>query len=139
MSTIRVQIVSAEKDLFDGEATLVVATAVYGEIVILPNHAPLLAELKPGQVRLHLEDGTETVFYISGGFLEVQPNLIIILADTAMRAENVDEASAMAAKERAEKLLGQHAEDIDYARARADLAEALAQISALQRFKDLLK
>ena len=101
MSTIRVQIVSAEKDLFDGEATLVVATAVYGEIVILPNHAPLLAELKPGQVRLHLEDGTETVFYNSGGFLEVQPNLIIILADTAMRAENVDEASAMAAKERA--------------------------------------
>jgi len=139
MSTIRVQIVSAEKDLFDGQATLVVATAVYGEIGILPSHAPLLAELKPGQVRLHLQDGSETVFYISGGFIEVQPNLIIILADTALRAENVDEASALAAKERAEKLLSQHTEDVDYARARAELADALARISALQRYKDLLK
>ena len=138
-STIQVQIVSAEKDLFNGVATLVVATASFGEIGILPGHAPLLAQLKPGQVRLHLVDKAEEIFYISGGFIEVQPNLIIILADTAERAENMDEAAALAAQERAKQLLNKQAVDIDYARARAELAEAAAQIAAIRRIRKLTK
>ena len=138
-STIKVEIVSAEKDLFNGEATLVVVTATLGEIGILPGHAPLLAQLKPGQVRLHLVDKTEEIFYISGGFIEVQPDLIIILADTAERAENMDEAAAFAAQERAKQLLQKQAVDIDYARARAELAEAAAQIAAIRRIRKLTK
>lgn len=139
MSTIRVQIVSAEKNLFDGEATMVVATAAYGEMGILPGHAPLLADLSPGQIRLHMADKTEMVFYVSGGVIEVQPNLIIILADTAERAENVSEAAAAAAKERAEKLLSDQSSDIDYAAVRAELAQAVAQLAALKRIRKIIK
>lgn len=139
MSTIRVQIVSAEKNLFDGEATMVVATAAYGEMGILPGHAPLLADLSPGQIRVHTPDEGEKVFYVSGGVIEVQPNLIIILADTAERAENVSEAAAAAAKERAEKLLSDNSADIDYAAVRAELAQAIAQLAALKRIRKLTK
>lgn len=137
MSTIQVKIVSAEKALFNGAATLVAATATYGEIGILPGHAPLLAQLKPGQIRLQLEDKTEEVFYVSGGFIEVQPNLIIILADTAERAANMDEAAALAAQERAKELLNKQSVDIDYARARAELAQAAAQIAAIRRIRKM--
>ncbi|MFI4954313.1 MAG: F0F1 ATP synthase subunit epsilon [Gammaproteobacteria bacterium] len=139
MSTIQVKIISAEKNLYEGKATLVVVTAALGELGILPNHAPMLADLKPGQVRLHQEDTSELVFYVSGGIVEVQPQLIIILADSAARAENVDEASAVAAKARAEQLLSNQNSDIDYAVVRAELAQALAQIAALERARKLLK
>ena len=143
MSTIRVKIISAEKNLYEGESTLVVVTAALGELGILPNHAPMLAELKPGQVRVHLEEKgqekTEMVFYVSGGIVEVQPELIIILADSAARAENVDEASALAAKDRAERLLATQTSDIDYAVVRAELAQALAQIAALERARRLVE
>lgn len=139
MSTINVKIVSAEKKLFDGDATLVVATASFGEVGILPQHAPLLAQLKPGQVRVHLADKQEKVFYISGGIIEVQPDAVIILADTAERAENMDEAAALAAQERARNLLSKNASEIDYARARAELAEAVAQLAAIRRIRQLTK
>ncbi len=139
MSTIQVRIISAEKNLYAGQATMVVVTAALGELGILPNHAPMLTDLKPGQVRVHLEDKTEMVFYVSGGIVEVQPHLIIILADSAAHAENVNEASAMAAKARAEQLLTTQNSEVDYAVVRAELAQALAQIAALERARKLLK
>lgn len=134
-NTIQVDIVSAEKALFSGRAESVVATAIYGEIGILPNHAPLLAELKPGEVRVNLGDKTE-IFYISGGMLEVQPDCITVLADTGLRAKDIDEAHAVKAKQRAEQILTEKHTDFDYAKARAELAMAAAQLRAIQKLRD---
>ena len=130
--TIHVDIVSAEKEIYSGLVEAVFATAAMGEIGIYPRHTPLLTSLKAGEVRV-LVNGQEEQFYVSGGMLEVQPHVVTILADTAMRADDVDEAAAMAAKEAAEKSLAESAEKLDYAEVQAQLAEAEAQLRVVQR------
>ena len=130
--TIHVDIVSAEKEIYSGLVEAVFATAAMGEIGIYPRHTPLLTSLKAGEVRV-LVNGQEEQFYVSGGMLEVQPHVVTILADTAMRADYVDEAAAMAAKEAAEKSLAESAEKLDYAEVQAQLAEAAAQLRVVQR------
>ncbi|MFC3192644.1 F0F1 ATP synthase subunit epsilon [Marinicella sediminis] len=139
MSTIKCDIVSAEKAIYSGEVTMVVASGVAGELGIAPRHAPLITQLKPGQVRVHLEDGTEEDFYVSGGILEVQPYLVSVLADTALRADDIDEAAAIQAKEEAEALLKDKSKRQDLAKVQAELAKAVAQIQAITRLKKNLK
>ncbi|MGB5304786.1 MAG: F0F1 ATP synthase subunit epsilon, partial [Gammaproteobacteria bacterium] len=117
--TMHVDIVSAESEIFSGTATMVFAPAEMGEVGIAPRHAPMLTRLKPGEVRVQDQDKAEQSFFVSGGMLEVQPHVITILADTAIRADNLDEAQALEAKERAEKLLSDKSADIDYAKAQA--------------------
>jgi len=131
--TIHVDIVSAEKAIFSGLVEAIFATATMGEIGIYPRHTPLLTSLKPGEVRVKLANGTEEQFYVSGGMLEVQPHVVTILADTAMRADDVDEAAAMAAQAAAEKSLAESGEKLDYAEVQAQLAEAAAQLRLVQR------
>lgn len=134
-STIDVKIVSAHSTMFEGKADLVVATTIEGEIGIKPKHIPFLAVLKPGQAIVHDVDGSEEVFYISGGVIEVQPNLVTILADDALRAKDIDEAKAERAKADAVKILSEKNEKLDYARLQVELAQSLAQLRALHRFK----
>jgi len=133
--TVHVDIVSAEAAIFSGLATLVFAPGVMGELGIMPRHAPLLTKIKPGEVRIRTEDGNEEYFYVSGGMLEVQPHGVTILADTAARAKDLDEAAAQAAKQRAEQALKDKKGDIDLAQAEAELAEAIAQIKAIQSLR----
>jgi F-type H+-transporting ATPase subunit epsilon len=133
--TLHVDIVSAEREIFSGTAEMVIAPAVMGDVGILPRHAPLLTRLKPGEVRVVLPGGQEDFFYVSGGMLEVQPHRVTVLADTAARAKDLDEASALAAKQRAEEALADRKADLDYAKAQAELAEAVAQLHALQRLR----
>ena len=130
--TIHVDIVSAEKEIYSGLVEAVFATATMGEIGIYPRHTHLLTSLKAGEVRV-MVNGQEEQFYVSGGMLEVQPHVVTILADTAMRADDVDEAAAMAAKEAAEKSLAESTEKLDYAEVQAQLAEAAAQLRVVQR------
>ena len=139
MNTIRCDIVSAEAEIFHGEATLVVATGVMGELGIAPRHAPLITRLKPGQVRVHAADGSELFFYVSGGILEVQPQVVTVLADTAMRAADLDEASALKAKQDAEQALANRSDAMELAEAQAQLAQAVAQLQALERLRKQLK
>jgi len=139
MSTIQCDIVSAESSIYSGEVTMVVASGVAGELGIAPRHAPLITQLKPGQVRIHLADGTEEDFYVSGGILEVQPYMVSVLADTAIRADDIDEAAAIQAKEDAESLLQDKSKRQDLAQVQADLAKAIAQIQAITRLKRQLK
>lgn len=138
-STIRCDIVSAEQEIFQGAVTMVVATGEMGELGIAPRHAPLITRLKPGQVRVILEDGEEQTFYVSGGVLEVQPQVVTVLADTAVRAKDIDEAAAKAAKAEAERVLADRADAIEVAQAQARLAEAMAQLQALERLRKQLK
>lgn len=133
--TMHVDIVSAEKEIFSGLAEMLVATLVNGEVGILPRHTPLLARMKPGEVRVKTPT-EELSFYVSGGLLEVQPHVVTILADTAQRAKDIDEAAALKAKERAEEALRDRKTDIDYARAQAELAEAIAQLRAIQKLRE---
>ncbi|HEY4091444.1 MAG TPA: F0F1 ATP synthase subunit epsilon [Luteibacter sp.] len=137
--TIRVDIVSAEAEIFSGEATLVVATGELGELGIAPRHAPLITRLKPGHVDVVGANGDRQQFYVSGGILEVQPQVVTILADTAARAADLDEAAALKAKEEAEAALANRGEQLDVAEAQAKLAEALAQLQALERMRKTLK
>ncbi len=130
--TIHVDVVSAEKEIYSGLVEAVFATATMGEIGIYPRHTPLLTSLKAGEVRV-LVNGQEEQFYVSGGMLEVQPHVVTVLADTAMRADDVDEVAAIAAKEAAEKSLAESAEKLDYAEVQAQLAEASAQLRVVQR------
>ena len=139
MSTIQCDIVSAEKAIYSGEVTMVVASGVAGELGIAPRHAPLITQLKPGHVRIHLADGSEEDFYVSGGILEVQPHMVSVLADTALRAHDIDEAAALKAKEEAENLLRNNDKKQDLAQVQADLAKAIAQIQAITRLKKQLK
>lgn len=139
MSKIQCDIVSAETEIFSGEVAMVYATGVMGELGIAPKHAPLITLLKPGEVRVELEDGTHQNYYVSGGILEVQPYLVSVLADTATRAEDIDEASAIKAKEEAERLLKDSDKRKDLAKVQGDLAKAVAQIQALSRLKKNLK
>ncbi|HVI56591.1 MAG TPA: F0F1 ATP synthase subunit epsilon [Luteibacter sp.] len=137
--TIRVDIVSAEAEIYSGEATLVVATGELGELGIAPRHAPLITRLKPGHVDVVAANGERQQFYVSGGILEVQPQVVTILADTAARAADLDEAAALKAKEEAEAALANRGETLDVAEAQAKLAEALAQLQALERLRRTLK
>ncbi len=137
-STIHVDIVSAEAEIFSGEAEMVFAPAVDGEVGVAPRHTPLLTFLKPGEVRVRHPGGEEEAFYVSGGMLEIQPHVVTVLSDTAMRAHDLDEAAALEAKERAERLLVDRAADIDEAKARAELAQAAAQLQAIQRLRKKL-
>ena len=139
MTTIRVDVVSAEQEIFKGEATLVVATGEMGELGIAPRHAPLITRLKPGQVRVVLEGGEEQFFYVSGGILEVQPQVVTILTDTAIRARDLDEAAAKQAKDEAERALANRGDAMEIAEAQAKLAEAVAQLQALERLRKNLK
>lgn len=139
MSTIRCDIVSAEAEIFQGEATLVVATGEMGELGIAPRHAPLITRLKPGKVVVTQADGSVLDFAIGGGILEVQPQVVTILADTAIRADEIDEAAVKAAKEEAERVLAGRGEAMEVAEAQQKLAEVMAQLSALERLRKNLK
>jgi F-type H+-transporting ATPase subunit epsilon len=138
-STIRCDIVSAEQEIFQGEVQMVVATGEMGELGIAPRHAPLITRLKPGQVRVILASGDEQLFYVSGGILEVQPQVVTILADTAIRGGDLDEAKAQAAKAEAERILAGRGEAMDLAEAQMKLVEAMAQLQALERLRKNLK
>lgn len=139
MSTIRCDIVSAEDAIFHGTVTMVVATGALGELGIAPRHAPLITRLKPGQVRVTLANGEEQNFYVSGGILEVQPQVVTVLTDTAIRAADLDEAKAKEAKAEAERILANRGEAMEIAEAQAQLAQAVAQLQALERLRKNLK
>jgi F-type H+-transporting ATPase subunit epsilon len=139
MATIRCDIVSAEEEIFHGEAQLVVATGEEGELGIAPRHAALITRLKPGQVRVHLPNGEEQFFYVSGGILEVQPSVVTVLADTALRAKDLDEAAARKAKDEAERMLANRTDALEIAQAQAQLLQAVAQLQALERLRRTLK
>jgi F-type H+-transporting ATPase subunit epsilon len=133
--TIHVDIVSAEREIFSGLAEMVFAPAELGEVGISPRHAPLITKLKPGEVRVKVNDKESYPFYVSGGILEVQPHLVTILTDTAMRAKDIDEAAAMEAKARAEEALADKSGKMDYATAQAQLAQAVMQLRTLERLR----
>jgi len=135
MATIQVDIVSAEGEIHSGEAKMVFAPAEMGEVGIAPRHAPLLSALNPGEVRVITVDDKEEGFYITGGMLEIQPHAVTILADTALRGDQLDEAAALAAKQEAEKALDGIADETDLKRAQAELAEAEARYRAAQKLK----
>jgi len=139
MSTIRCDIVSAEEEIFHGTVEMVVATGEMGELGIAPRHAPLITRLKPGQVRVILPGGEEQFFYVSGGILEVQPQVVTVLADTAIRAKDLDEKAALEAKTEAERQLANRTDAIEVAEAQSRLAEAMAQLQALERLRKNLK
>lgn len=135
--TIHVDIVSAEGELFSGPAAMVFAPASQGDLGIKPRHAPLLTLLKAGEVRVQTPDGAEHHYFVGGGALEVQPNRVTVLADTALRAKDIDEAAALAAKQRAEEALRDKAGHITLAEAQAELARAIAQLKVIQRLRKL--
>lgn len=139
MATIRCDIVSAEAQIFSGEATMVVATGEVGELGIAPKHAPLITRLKPGKVVVTTPAGEQLDFAISGGMLEVQPDVVTVLADTAVRAQDIDEAAVRAAKDEAERLLAGRGEAMEIAEAQQRLAEISAQLAALERLRKNLK
>jgi F-type H+-transporting ATPase subunit epsilon len=137
--TLHVDIVSAEKELFSGPAEMVTAPGELGELGILPRHSQLLTRLKPGQVRLQLPGGEEQLFYVSGGMLEVQPHVVTILSDTAERARDLDEVAAQTAKQRAEQVIADSRSEFEFARAKAELAEAIAQLQTIEKMRRLRK
>jgi F-type H+-transporting ATPase subunit epsilon len=135
-NTVHIDVVSAEALIFSGEAEFVAAPAGAGEVGIYPNHAPMITTIKPGALRIKQADvKEETLIFISGGMLEVQPGMITVLADTAVRGHDLDEAKAIAAKEAAMEAMKNRATDMDYAKAQAELAEAVAQIQAIQKLR----
>lgn len=134
-NTIHVDIVSAEEQIFSGEAQMVYAPAVLGEVGIAPRHTPLISPLKPGEVRLDMGGGKEEFFFISGGILEVQPHVVTVLSDTAIRADDLNEAAALEAKKRAEAALEDQKSGLDVAKARAEIASAAAQIAAIKKWR----
>lgn len=135
-NTVHIDVVSAEASIFSGEAEFVVAPAGAGEVGIYPNHAPMITTIKPGALRIKQTDvAEETLIFISGGMLEVQPGIITVLADTAVRGHDLDEAKAIAAKAAAEEAMKNRTSDMDYAKAQAELAEAVAQIQAIQKLR----
>ncbi len=135
-NTVHIDVVSAEASIFSGEAEFVVAPASAGEVGIYPNHAPMITTIKPGALRIkQANEAEDTLIFISGGMLEVQPGVVTVLADTAIRGHDLDEAKAIAAKEAAEEALKNRTSDIDYATAQAELSEALAQIQTIERLR----
>jgi F-type H+-transporting ATPase subunit epsilon len=133
--TIHVDIVSAEGQIFSGDANMVFAPGSQGELGIAPRHAPLLTTLKAGEVRVQIDGQEEQTFYVGGGFLEIQPNLVTVLADTAARARDLDEAAALAAKQRAEDAVRERSDKVEIAEAQAELARAMAQLRAIERLR----
>jgi F-type H+-transporting ATPase subunit epsilon len=133
--TMRVDIVSAEAEIYSGQAEMVVAPAEMGEVGIAARHAPFLTRLKPGEVRVKVSSTETLPFFISGGMLEVQPHVVTILADTAIRAKDIDEAAAIAAKQSAEEMLADQSGKIDYAVAQIKLAEAVMQLRTLEKYR----
>lgn len=138
-STIRCDIVSAEEEIFHGEVQMVVASGEMGELGIAPRHAPLITRLKPGQVRVTLANGEEQLFYVSGGILEVQPQVVTVLTDTAIRGGDLDEAAAMKAMEEAQRIIAGRGEAQDLAAAQEQLVQSQAQLQALAQLKKTLK
>jgi F-type H+-transporting ATPase subunit epsilon len=133
--TMHVDIVSAEQQIFSGPAEMLVAPALMGEVGIYPRHTQMLSPLKPGEVRVIKPGGEEETFYVSGGMLEVQPLTVTVLSDTAMRARDLDESAALEAKRQAEDTLHNTQAGVDYARAQAELAEAVAQLRAIEKLR----
>ncbi|MEY3464848.1 MAG: F0F1 ATP synthase subunit epsilon [Gammaproteobacteria bacterium] len=136
-STIHCDIVSAEGEIFSGPAKMVFVPAAQGELGIAPRHAPLLTMIKAGEVRVQTPEGDEQFFYVGGGALEVQPKRVTVLADTALRAKDVDEAAALAAKQRAEEILAGKIDKLEQAEALAELARAAAQLKLLQKLRKI--
>ena len=136
--TVHCDIVSADESLFSGSVEMIVATGSLGELGITPGHAPLLSDLRPGPVRLVKENGEEEVYYLSGGYLEVQPGSIAILADTAVRAGDIDEAAAAEAMKTAEQAIANQSSEIEYSKAASMLAEATAQLRTVQTLRTKL-
>ena len=134
-TTIKVEIVSAEEQLWSGEGTMVFAPAEMGEVGIAPKHTPLLSPLKAGDVRVQQESGEEAFFYVSGGMMEVQPDIVTILSDTALRAEDLDEARALEAQKRAEQVMQEKTSEMELAKAKAELVQAAAQLRAIQKLR----
>jgi F-type H+-transporting ATPase subunit epsilon len=134
--TIHVDVVSAEKSIYSGLAEFVAAPGAMGELGIYPRHAPLLSRIKPGTVRIKVPDTTEEeVFFVSGGILEVQPGVVTVLADVAIRGHDIDEAKALEAKQAAEEGMKDRSSELDYARAQVELAEAVAQLQTIQKLR----
>jgi F-type H+-transporting ATPase subunit epsilon len=133
--TVQCDIVSAEREIFSGLVEMVIATGSLGEVGITYGHAPLLTGIKPGPVRLIKQGGAEEIFFVSGGYLEVQPYHVTVLADTALRADDMDEAAALEAQQLAQQQLSEQSNEIDFQRAAAQLAEAAAQLRTLQAIK----
>jgi F-type H+-transporting ATPase subunit epsilon len=133
--TVHCDIVSAENQIFSGLVEMVIAHGAMGDLGVAPGHAPLLTQLNPGPVRVIKQNGEEEVYYVSGGMLEVQPNIVTVLADTALRADDVNEAAAQQAMEDARKALHNQQGEIDYSTAAAQLAEAVAQLRTIQQLK----
>ena len=137
--TVRCDVVSAHGEVFSGDVAMVFATGVSGELGITPRHAPLITQLKPGPVRVQDANGEEQFFFVGGGIIEVQPHVITILADTAMRGDDLDEAAAQAAKAEAERELADRTGEMEVAEAQAKLLEAVAQLQAMERLRKNLK
>ncbi len=137
--TTHIDVVSAESEIFSGSAIMVYAPAEMGEVGIAPRHAPMLARLKPGEVRVVAQDGEEQRIYVSGGILEVQPHVVTILADVATRAADLDEAAALEARERAEKSMHDKTDAVDYAKAQKEFAEAAAQLRSIEALRKRAK
>ncbi|MBT3564064.1 MAG: F0F1 ATP synthase subunit epsilon [Gammaproteobacteria bacterium] len=135
-STVHCSIVSAEREIFNGLVEMVVASGTIGELGIFPGHTPLISGVKPGPVRLRLEGGEEEVFFASGGYIEVQPTAITILADTAVRADDIDEAAAVEAQKKAEQELADNKSSIDFSRVSADLAEQAAMLRTIRKHRE---
>ena len=135
MATIQVEIVSAERAIYSGEAVMVYAPANMGEVGIAPGHMALLTRMNPGEVRVELPSGEQQAFYVSGGILEVQPKVVTVLSDTAIRAHDLDEAAVLKAKQEAEETLNNRSGNVDMARAQAEFAELAAQLQTIQRLR----
>ena len=135
MATILVDVVSAEASIFSGQAKFVALPGETGELGILPGHTPLITRIQPGAVRIEKEDGSEEFVFVAGGILEVQPKLVTVLADTAIRGSDLDEAKAQDAKRAAEELMQNQGSDLDLARAQSELAVAAAQLAAIARLR----
>ena len=138
-TTIRCDIVSAQAEIFHGEATMIIASGEAGELGIAPRHAPLITRLKPGQLRIITASGEEQFFYVSGGILEVQPQVVTVLTDTAVRAKDLDEVAAKRAKDEAERALADRTEKVEVAQAEVQLAQAVAQLQAIERLRRSMK
>lgn len=137
--TTHIDIVSAETEIFSGAATMIYAPAEMGEVGVAPRHAPMVTRLKPGEIRVETQEGETQHIYVSGGILEVQPHVVTVLADTATRAADIDEAAAIEARDRAEKAMQDKSAKVDYAKAQAEFAEAAAQIQAIEAMRKRAK
>ncbi len=134
-STIQVDIVSAESEIYSGEAEMLIASAEMGDVGIAPGHAPFISRIRPGEVTIRISGQEDELIYVSGGVLEVQPHVVTVLADTATRAADLDEAEAIRAKERAEEMLQDRQAEMEYAEAQAELIEAVAQLQVIRKMK----